>query len=155
MYRVFCYLKSSRVFKSLVIAGVTLGAAYYVYLKLKLMYRTYRNTKHLMATIQRLHRVIEFLIQKLETQQQAILGLLQLLNTKLESQDKNTKELVQKNIERVQQLTDQTMKSVQVMAKQREKESLEKTIGGAVMRTAKSFLAGYLGKYMWPLKFIL
>ena len=99
-----------------------------------------------------MHRVIE---EKLETQQQAILGLLQLLNTKLESQDKNTKELVQKNIERVLQLTDQTMRSVQVMAKQREKESLEKTVGGAVMWTVKSFLAGYLGKYMWPLKFIL
>ena len=153
--RVFCYLKSSRIFKALVIAGVTLGTAYYVYLKLRLMYKTYRNTEHLLTTIKRLHGIIEVLIQRLGTQQQAIVGLLQLLDTKLESQDKNTKELIQKNIERVQQLTDQTVKSVQEMMKQRGSESLQKTVGGAVVWSVKSVLTGYLGKYMWPLKFIL
>ena len=149
-YRAFCYLKSSRVFKLLVLAGVTLGAAYYIYLNCK----TYSNTTYLKNAIHRLYDIIEVLAQRLETQQQAILGLLQLLDNKLESQDKNTQELFQKNVERVQQLTDQ-MKSVREMTKQRGSESLEKTVGGAVVWTVKSVLAGYLGKYIWPLKLLL
>ena len=156
VYRVLDCLRSSRVVKVIVIVIVGATCILMVAYCIRSMYR---NVQHLQSTIQRLHGIIEVLNEKLErqisfitSQQEAILSILQVVETRSMRSDSNTRELLQKNVERVQHLTDQ-MKSVQAMAKRQESASLEKAVGGAVVTSVKSVLPvpGYLSSVVWRL----
>ena len=107
-----------------------------------------------------LRDIIEVLSNKIEAQsdfikaqQHAVMSLLETVERKFELQNKNTQELVQKNIEKVHQLTDQTMKSVQRMTERQAVAdgALERKIGKAVVGTGQSILIWALPFLAWPL----
>ena len=143
--------------KWIVISGVTVvlcgAVVYYIHTNSTVF-------KNLKRTIQSLHSLINALNEKIDrqnvfikAQQQLVLSLLQMVEKKFETQDKNTRELVQKSLEKVQTLTDQTVRSVERMSQKQVDGALEKRIGSAVLQMP-GLLSSVPNFLQWPLSLV-
>lgn len=156
------------VLKWVAISGVTVlvcGTVVY-YIRSTCMLENLRRTiKSLRSTIQAMSKKIEDQNSFISTQQEAILTLLQTVESRFESQDRSTQELFMKNMEKVQHLSEVTMKGLKELSQQVQKSTgqvglrlegmAENQIVSLLVTALKKVIPPILASTFTPLKGLL